>query len=83
MGKKEILNGINRLMPRADGGFPYSRDYAMRIECENTKCYLHSAGTCSSPAVVAIDSTGRCVQYGKQKESNLEKILPEAKRSME
>lgn len=55
------------------GGFPFSRDYAMDIKCKNNKCYLNSLGSCSSPAVVEIDSTGKCAPYVKYREHEAEK----------
>lgn len=54
---------------RAGGiGYPYSRDFAQRILCKNTRCICNDQnGECASPALCSIGTDGRCeFFYDKQ-----------------
>ena len=52
--------------------FPSSRDYAMDIACNCTKCFLNGSGRCGSPAAVKITATGGCEIYKMQKKKERE-----------
>lgn len=59
------------LVPHQDpwGQFPNSRDFAMRIPCDNTQCICHGYDECAVPSNCHIDSGGSCKWYLKQIES--------------
>lgn len=51
------------------GGYPMSRDFGVDIKCSCTDCYLHSSGSCSSPAAVEMGANGKCRVFTKQQET--------------
>jgi hypothetical protein len=68
MNDQLTLGKINSLVPHNTGLFPMSRDFAINISCDNTKCICHGYDGCAVPSNCCIDSNGCCKWYLKQLE---------------
>lgn len=53
----------NNLIPDPNR-FPMSRDFDQTMRCDNQMCPYHDQGRhCSSPSMVRIGVSGKCVPY--------------------
>jgi hypothetical protein len=65
MKEEMIMGQIHNLVPHHIG-FPYSRDFAGYINCDNLRCICHGSDGCVAPSNCSIDSNGCCKWYLKQ-----------------
>ena len=65
MAEEHLDNSMHSLVPHSTG-FPYSRDFAAHVACDNERCICHGYDGCTVPSNCEIDDLGRCKWYLKQ-----------------
>ena len=62
-------NMIENNFMAKDGGYPWSRDFALpEIPCDAKKCVANNGrGKCVMPSCIEMDNKGKCKKYHKCK----------------